>query len=675
MVMVGLRRNATILKYNGDGTVTVRLDGSTSLKDNENTHVLPLPLAFCGPNGEFIGGIPPKGTPITVVQGQGEWHIAAYARPDNIFTNNNTAGSGGLQNDLMGELKENRILFQTYKATNRIYLDPDDGIHTGSPTSEQIIDNQRGIISHNISNEMSFSAASRTIDGVIKRDIQNTTIKGLDSSILYSQEYDDELLEIGMDPATSTSITTVSGNIRNLPLVESRKITYEFENLPGGLDFQNDKEEADKYLNNKISADTFPLRTDSRATSFNLNLHYPNHLIEEIKGTAVDSFGNILDINRSILPIGKDDNTFINNSDSTDAFRKIRALHRRSPAYHFEINSRKGFANDPIYEVPKASYKEDYARVRSTYSHDIDKEGQFKLNVPMSSETGNIPLATRSVNASVLAYENGDLDNPNSFITEEDNVDIYLENFANSTNIKILGDSGEIGPIDRFTDKPIRLGTVHHDITTAGYQFTKDRITQDAGGLLVRYMPDSLLNVRQNTIQVDDFLTKEIYQSGSKANAGGRSGMANFDGMITLNIGANTVDRQSLWIDTAGGVIAQYGRDKRGISYMATLDGDMMIQVGGKGIGATKDLRFYDQNDGARSGKVDIRVIRNDGQLSIVRIDDTGVYVASPGRVEISAEQDLILKSNTKISMEAPLIGAYTQSATPRWIKRNGVDL
>ena len=676
MSTIGLKRRATVLKYNGDGTVTIRLDGNTSLKDSENTHTLSISAAFIGPNGEFMGMLPPPGTSITVSQGQGEWHINGYTTPDNIFTNGNTTGSGGLSNDLMGELTENRMLLQTYKATNRFYLDPDSGIHSGAIGAEHIVDNQRKIITHNLSNEMAFTSAHREINGTIKRDLDYSSIKGLDSSVLDSQEYDDNLHEIGMDPTTAVSISTVSGNIRNLPLTEKRSITYELENLTSGLDFQSDKEEANKYLNNNLNTNTFPFKTDSRATAFSLNLHYPNHLIENIDGTGVDSSGNILDINRNILPIGRDDkHTFIKNEDNIDAFREIRAAHRRSIAHHFELNARKGFADDPIYEVPKAADKADYARSRSTYFFELDKEGQFKMNVPMSSETGNIPLPVRYVNASVLAYENGDTSNPNDFITEEDSVDVYLESFANAANIKINGESGEIGPIDRFTDQPIRLGTVHHDITNAGFQFTHDRITQDKGGDLIRYMPDSLLNSRQDDIQVDGFLTKEIYQSGPKANAGGRSGMANFDGMLTLNIGANTVDRQSLWVDMAGSAIVMHGRDKNGLSYLGTYDGDVKLQIGGVGIGATRDLRFYDQNDGARSGSLDIRVLRNDGQLSVIRIDDTGTYVSSPGRVEISAQQDLILKSNTKISMEAPLIGAYTQSATPRWIKRNGVDI
>ena len=173
---------------------------------------------------------------------------------------------------------------------------------------------------------------------------------------------------------------------------------------------------------------------------------------------------------------------------------------------------------------------------------------------------------------------------------------------------------------------------------------------------------------------LQDFVTNEIIQSGPNANAGGRSGMINTDGMITVNIGANTVDKQSLWIDTAGGVISQLGKDKRGISYMGTLDGDLMLQIGKGKISG--DSRFIDETNTA-GGTLDIRVVNSSEQLAIIRIDDTGVYVTSPGRVEISAQQQLMLKSNTEIAMEAPLISVYSQSGSgiARTIKRTGNDI
>ena len=44
----------------------------------------------------------------------------------------------------------------------------------------------------------------------------------------------------------------------------------------------------------------------------------------------------------------------------------------------------------------------DYGRQRSRFFIDIDKEGQFKLNVPASSEKGNVPILTRYENYSTI---------------------------------------------------------------------------------------------------------------------------------------------------------------------------------------------------------------------------------------------------------------------------------
>ena len=687
MSVIGLKRRGTITAYNGDGTVEVKLDHTSGVTEDLNTHRVSLPIAFASPRGSFIGGYPAINTPVMVEQAQNEWFVSGFVKSDDLFTNNNLFGIGGNISDLMGELTPGRILLQTDDAANRIYLDPIDGIVSGDANSQTHEDPKRSLVSKTFNADYNFTSGHRSITGPIKRD---TTWQGsLYSSSLSGHDYEESLWTVGMDPNEFTSTTTTGVSYRNLPLTESRSLYYELEDSNSPASFSDDRKESDKYeLGLTPPERETRSRVRNRTAAFGLNLHYPNHLIEEIKGTGVDVFGNIIDLNRSIIPFGTNGILSLSeNEDNIDAFKKIRAAHRKSIAYHFELNARKDLNQDDIYEVTPASDKNNYARSRSTFAFDVDKEGQFKLNIPSSSEIGNVPLPTRTVTSSVLAFEREDIANPNSLFEEQDSVDLYLESYSNAVSndlgVTLIDETASEAPIgtvlakqrggpqDRFTEKTIKLNTPHHNITDAGFSFTKDWINGLGGDqLLVNYMPSSAINQRKDIISINNLVSDQIIVSGPEANAGGRSGSINMDGFLSMSLGANTVDRQSMWFDTAGGVITTLGRDKQGVSYCASLDGDMLVQIGGSGLPATADERFSDEFSAARSGALDVRVIKSDGQMTIVRIDENGVSVATQGRCEFVAQQDLILKSNTQILMEAPNIVAYHETL-PRVSKRN----
>ena len=705
---MAITRKARIKKYLGNGLVSVVLDDGSDPSSKNSEYTVDLSIAYCTPDGAIIAGYPEKQTPILLEQVQGGWNISNFAKPDRVF-NDSSSGEAGVFSNFMADFRPNRILLQSKKASNRIYLEaPSDDdprgnneISLGSALSSLDLDIKRDIINHDFYNEYKFTSANREILGTIKRDIQENSLRNIEGSVLYDNNYDDNLWVVGMDPSASPSPVTSGNIIRNLSLAESRKIIYEFENIGEGQNFEADNIEISKLDSNyKRIKSKEVQRNESRAVSFGLNLYYPNHLFEEVLGTGVDSFGNILDLNRAILPLGKGDLSLNDNASSKDAFSKIRNVHRKAIAYHFEINTRKENGaiqkvirgDDGIpeikesegsipgaYEVLSVEDFDNYARDRSRFFFDVDKEGQFKLNVPMSSETGNIPLHTRYVNSSVLAFSNDDINSPNDFLLEDQGVDIYLENYTFNpvTNgVTLKGEEGDIGPIDRKSGKAMKLNVVYHDITQAGYQFTKKRLEDDEGNLLVRYQPDSSINKRQLDIQLDKIITSEINISGSNANAGGRSGTINLDGFLSWSIGANTVDRQSLWLDTAGGIISTIGRDRRGVSYLGNYDGDVLMQIGGKTIDTNpdkiKDTRFAKENDTAQSGVLDIRVIKSDGQMTIVRIDESGVSIATQGRFEVMSEQDIVFNSNSNILFDAPNIGFFYKNA-PKFIERNQI--
>lgn len=654
---ISAARSAKIIEVNSDGTVRISLDEGTLTKTNEPFSAS-FPAAWLGSNGQFFGGYPVVGSAVSVIRGQGnEWFIIGYLKSNNVFTRSFISSDS----NLMSVLKEGRALIQV-TGGNHLFIDPNSGIHAGNNNNSIQINPNQNILSNNFDSNFTFTEASRTIEQIVKRDLFVNKSRNVLGSTLESHFYDRNLLSIGMDPDTSISIENSGQAIRNPPFVEKREIVYEFAR---SFNFTTDADESANYLDSDFTPDLPKVnRKEMRSDALSLSLEYPNHLIETIKGTSVDIYGNILDINRNILPIGQIESLSLRkNQNKDDAFDNIRKQLRKSVAFSFEINSRKE-------TFPDVSSNVNYARDRSRFSFQIDKEGQFKLNIPASSEIGNIPLLTRHENYSVLLANDSDEVHPNEFVVNEERKDIFLENFANISKIGLSsGDhdlDGYASPIDRFTENVIKYGTAHHDILNVCSEFTDNAAFKKAGNKLITISDNHPLNATVQ--QLPKIISDLITVSGPNANAGGRSGSLNLDGFISISLGANTIDRQSLWLDTAGGIVSSIGRDKRGISYAANLSGDMIVQIGGIGIEGNKDSRFASEDESYRNGTFDLRVLAN-GQMYIIRIDETGMHFTSPGRMTFHSQQSMVFHSNSDIKMEAENIVAYSETSK-RIIKR-----
>ena len=452
--------------------------------------------------------------------------------------------------------------------------------------------------------------------------MQVNAVRNISGSALTSPIYESALTPIGLDPLTATGL----GFIRNPPFVEDRQTVYEFAYDFG---FGSDQQEEEIYETGQLPQLKKKFnRRESRADTLSLSLVAPNYLMEQTKGTVVDSYGNVLDINRTPLPVGRGELSLSESElNLAQTFCKIREIERKSVAYHFEINSRK-----PL-PLPNINDPADYGRSRSRFFMDIDKEGQFSLNVPMSGPCGNVPLPLRFENYSTLYAEQNETHDPDAFIRNPDNIDLYPESYG--IGVVALSnhdqEEGKASPIGRISEKNIKLGTPYHDLTQTA------KVLQRADPM-VPAIPNSLLNNQEATPLVTDIVTTNLVLDGPNANAGGRSGAINLDGFVSLSVGANTSDRQSLWMDYAGGVVANIGRDFRGRSYTGTMDGDFLLQIGGPGI--TTDSRFPASSDpdrnGVHDGTLDVRVVYKGG-MSVFRISEGAVTVAAPGRVTVEA--------------------------------------
>jgi hypothetical protein len=150
-----------------------------------------------------------------------------------------------------------------------------------------------------------------------------------------------------------------------------------------------------------------------------------------------------------------------------------------------------------------------------------------------------------------------------------------------------------------------------------------------------------LSGVVNNTIQV----------SGPNANAGGRSGSISLDGSLELNIGANTVDRQSLWLDTAGGLVANIGRDINSRSAMVSMNGDVYFQIGGFGVSG--DARFATLNNGNYGAVLDLRISSGGGYVHMIRADQNGITVMSPGNIILHSKGNMTLTADGNMTIDA----------------------
>lgn len=635
-----LRKGVVVGIDSAENTMSVRLRNAPNMISNDIIVTAKMPYGFLSSNGLFVGSAPSKDTNVLLSRSEGgEWCFVSFDSE---------------QGYELPKLTENELLIQSSDDC-QVILDTKNNIKIGSDSANLHINTSSSSISSVFDRQVKQTLASRSVDGIVKRD---TNIAFMYSN---STDFADDAFkyQVGLDPQTAISFSTANGT-KNPPFVENRNVVFEFAQ---NYSIRDDLTESRVYKksSDKIK-DKLPQifgRSHSSSDILNLNLSEPNILIESVSGTVIDIFGNILDLNRSVIPVGKESKLSLKKSeDPSKAFLSIKEAERKSIAYHFEINSRKS-------GLPDNSLKNDFARSRSRFFIDIDKEGQFKINVPASSETGNVPLLTRYENFSRVKLPEG------RKLPEK--TDVLHDSFSILNQVKILDEDRPASPVDRIelsknseTDilkNHITLGMPYHNVLKTCFAFqeksarelikhSQNNSEANNNGIhpAIQHLMDvePIKNIVQPTLQV----------SGKNANAGGRSGSINLDGFFSLSVGANTSDKQSAWIDMQGGIIANFGRDKNNISAAVSMDGDLIVQIGQNPEDpqdtesvVTVDSRFGKQS--FRGGALDIRVLNEGNSATVVRIDKHGVTVFTPGIMTLKgSEINLVADGNIKFHCE-----------------------
>lgn len=641
-------RIGTIISINQQN-FTARVQFSGSQLGQSDQTVAQLPTAFMSSSGAMIGGYVATGTPVILGQAEssGIYYIIGFLGNDPASSNTTTIQTLGPQ-----VFQEGQLVIQA-NTDGSILLD-DDGIYIGEPQNSVTFDVDRNLFINTFDSAYTLTQGTRTVIGPIKRDVR--------PSINFAQylrstdpTYDDTLKTIGMDPVAPARNSNLGNFIRNPARNEQREVVFEYED---DAQVQSNDIEIANYTKNSSPNQidfNFIDRREGRADTLSLSLVSPNYLMENIKGSVVDVFGNLLDLNRNIIPIGQGNvsvskikTTLTASTTFQNAYQQIKREERKNIAYHFELNAKK---EEAIVTPPDVNNRADYARARSRFSLDIDKEGQLKLNVPASSSYGNIPLLTRYENYSTI-NPNPKTNDPNDIMFNSNggggSTDILIESFINNPVITLVDNlSTNAAPVDRFSPANqtnyIQHGTVYHDIT----QVCSSMVAGSGLYIPDEYQPFSEIALQQIT-PLQTVVSTKIQVSGQGANGGGRSASLNFDGSLELNIGSNEVDGQSLWVDTEGGAVVSLGRDVvNGASLVANTDGGIYLQVGGvETADSPPDSRFVGRTQNyTTDGVFDIRVSNGAGEYTCVRVDKAGVTITTPSRLTFVANGDISLFS------------------------------
>ena len=234
--------------------------------------------------------------------------------------------------------------------------------------------------------------------------------------------------------------------------------------------FSGFDDEVLRYLGEKNLYDKSALddKFNSRGNSLDLS---ENELIEITGGNLVDLSGNILDLNYQKVLYGSA-NRKTPVGDAELAFDRAKRISRRGVGWHFQLSTRTN--------------RSDSNDTKNNFIFDIDKEGVLKVNIPSSSDTGNVMFPSsatfdndninvRSLNPSKKEFIPVTLMNSNS--------DITFPNKLSSSSI-VERDSGsqysnsDSSPYFQINNSsPIRINsTRYHNMYAAAERLLANRV-------------------------------------------------------------------------------------------------------------------------------------------------------------------------------------------------------
>jgi len=512
-------------------------------------------------------------------------------------------------------------------------------------------------------------ASGYSVSGLIRREPSpRNALRSNDR--LAEPSFDQYLDQIGRDPSLSiVKSTEPESGRRNPPFVEQRSVVYEFSR-----DYAVNDPAKEKILYNEANqtvgmSSVKTERQGSRSDAFGLGPLQYNLLSETLIGTAVDVYGNILDLNRNLIPRQEMQS---NNEDARVA-AQYQAL-RRSLKLHVELNSRKeaesvakGSVAGPFSGSP------EIVADHSRWSVDVDGEGQTKINIPASSSTGNIPVHARYLSSSYLVEGEGEFSrtdylNRNGGSTVADTSgesesgikrDIVHVNYSSVSRERGLPISGGTAP-ESFNPKSgtsdqkgFRWTMPYHDPGFGDILDLPTRIGVSSDWYIDGYAVRTPEVTYRQIFNSEVLSATSLSNSGDLPNAGGRSLSINADGSLELSVGLDQADGKSIVLDTAGSLVGRIGKDKLNNSIMLAADGNATLVLGASGK-ASDSTRTQ-----AASFKVFVHA--GDGGTASIEINDGNIFIRSaPGKnIVFEAAKNVIINAGDTVLINGERMGLF----------------
>jgi hypothetical protein len=490
--------------------------------------------------------------------------------------------------------------------------------------------------------QYNFNDSGYTISGRVKR-FHPSYLPGSNPifvDLLSDPEADAFTIDIARDQSQKATpmnrVRGVSNVVRNPSFAEKREVILEFadsffvRDSNTEMALASDFPQAIQQMNRSIARrrgygeneQTFDnLRHSSRTNVLKLD---NNVIIERIQGTLVDIFGNVLDLNYNKIKMPKISET------GKSGIQNAHNILNRSVAYHFQVNTRN------IIHNPSGSNK---------FTFDIDKEGQFKLNVPRSSSSGTIPTI------STFTTSNSDISNR----LDINNIQLSASQISSPTG----GHAGTaFHDMTKTADRLLRHNVKsvnlirQHSNTTSMKSIDAPNIEYVVSNSISSSSSPSYtttISVQPDAPAISNKIDKNV--------SGGRSGQMNYEGSLEISVGADDGDEKSIMLDTDGSFIGWFGADSEGRSIVLNADGGVAINIG------DYMLDIHD-NSYFNPGSLDIRVNLVDekknkplqpGQLGNNKITSDHIISISPKGIVISSGNGtpMVLRSSGDFMIEA----------------------
>lgn len=630
------------------GTCTI---SPLSSQDAYNISGVPIPfMTGSNSSGLFLGL--PKGSRVvaaeTFSRGRESVVILSFLPKINLFKelySNGTPDDAPIGYSQYPDMAENRIVIKGEFGNDFSFFEDgeariklaDGGIYWSRYDSKL----STTFISEN---NFFFSKAGRGISGAVRRfPLYQRTVFPRPSTAEYAlfaePEYARYSEPMGFWTGSKPLLTNLFGKRRNPEIAEYRIVINEFstDSMFTGFDDEVQRANNDKKLFQ--NSDTYKRNRETGNV-----LHMAEHeLVEFVGGNLIDINGVPLDINYNKLVYG-DDNNKTPSGDIRQDIDRAKRISRRGVGLHLQLSTNKSSS--------------DESNSIKNFVLDLDKEGVLKLNLPASSDTGNIPFVSRSNYVKNDNQVETEFVNPSVsekipvMLRDKDGGVVYPKisnpeiserftgiRFDNSDKNPYFGNSfGGIGEYVRvnttkhhnmyataerlianmidyinvpayFTDEDGKPEELPHG-KPFEVAYTEELLSPQSGktGLpqsmstVVVFPKNPAIDPGGDTVVCgnvfdDDesvagrpfsnkFISSNtpdgipIIESGNK-KVGGKSANINFEGAIDLSVGSDNHDKKSIMLDTAGSLVAWFGRDRNNRSMVVQTDGDALLNVGG----------------------------------------------------------------------------------------------